>query len=53
MERIWRLIEMENKELEFRQVKALEDIADYMRRMDDMMQVLLQTLERIETDVSP
>jgi len=35
-------------DLEFRKVKALEDIADYLRRMDAEMQVMAQTLERIE-----
>jgi len=41
------------EELEFRKVKALEDMVDYMRRMDGMMQTLLQTLERLESDVQP
>lgn len=49
MEYVMRMTE----ELEFRKVKALEDMVDYMRRMDGMMQTLLQTLERLETDVSP
>jgi len=40
-------------DLEFRKVKALEDMVDYLRRMDGMMQVLLQTLERIEQEVGP
>jgi len=60
-----------SEEMEFRKVKALEDIekilfdyskmqqrilediVDYMRRMDDMMQVLLQTLQNIEDNVGP
>jgi len=40
-------------DLEFRKVKALEDIADYLRRMDAEMQVMVQTLERIEQNVGP
>jgi len=60
-----------SEEMEFRKVKALEDIekilfdyskmqqrilediVDYMRRHDDMMQVLLQTLQNIEDNVGP
>ncbi len=49
MERIGR--EMEMSDLEFRKVKALEEIADYLRRIDAEMQVLLQTLERIDSHV--
>jgi hypothetical protein len=49
MEHVMRMVD----ELEFRKVKALEDMVDYMRRMDGMMQTLLQTLERMETDVQP
>jgi len=36
-----------NPDLEFRQVKALEDIADYLRRMDAMMQTMCMMLERL------
>lgn len=41
------------EDLEFRKVKALEDIADYLRRIDAEIQVLVQTLERIEQNTQP
>jgi hypothetical protein len=37
--------------MEFRKVKALEDIVEYMRRHDDMMQSLLLIMQRIEDEV--
>jgi hypothetical protein len=37
-------------DMEFRKIKALEDIADYLRRIDAEMQTICQTLERIETN---
>jgi hypothetical protein len=33
------------------QNKNLEDIVDYMRRMDDMMQSLIMIMQRIEDEV--
>jgi len=60
-----------SEEMEFRKVKALEDIekilfdyskmqqrilediVDYMRRHDDMMQSLLLIMQRIEDNVGP
>lgn len=42
---------MTDDALEFRKVKALEDISDYMRRMDAMMQELIQVMQRIEQEV--
>lgn len=40
-------------DLEFRKVKALEDIADYLRRIDGEMQAMFQILEKIETNTEP
>ena len=40
-------------EYELRLIKTLENIEDYLRRIDGMLQVMAQTLERIEGDVSP
>lgn len=42
---------MTDDALEFRKVKALEDLVDYMRRMDDMMQSLIMIMQRIEDEV--
>jgi len=42
---------MSDDALEFRKVKALEDLVDYMRRHDDMMQQFLMILQRIEDEV--
>lgn len=40
-------------EYQMRLIRALESIDDHLRRIDDIMQVMAHTFERLETDVQP
>jgi len=40
-------------EYQMRLIQVLESMNDHLRRIDDIVQVMAHTLERLETDVQP